>query len=479
MKSFLLYIKKILPKKILDKMRPAYHYTLSFLSAVFYSWPSNKMIVIGITGTSGKTSSVYLMAKILNASGYKAGYTSTAMFGDGDKEWLNDKKMTMLGPFFTQRILKRMYKNNCKYAIVETTSEGIKQFRHRFINYDTLVFTGLYPEHIESHGGFDNYKEAKGELFYHLKRCSPKYLNDKNEVVKARNNLSKIDFNRLKKTVIINADDDHASYFSSFWSEEKFFYSEGFRDDLEFPAIFYENIDVDISGTSFSFIFSENEKIERRDLKLKLWGDFNVLNLMPSLSLPFIFNIDLDKVLAEAEKVKGIPGRLEMLDLGQKFLTIVDYAYEPVALEKAYKAILFLREKLLDAEYQGRIIHILGSAGGGRDKDRRHKLGEIAAKRADIVIISNEDPYDENPLDIINQVASGAKSLGKLEGSNLFRILDRREAIKKALSLAKEGDLLFVTGKGCEQAICLADGKKMPWDDRIVIKEEIIKMMDS
>jgi UDP-N-acetylmuramoyl-L-alanyl-D-glutamate--2,6-diaminopimelate ligase len=375
-------------------------------------------------------------------------------------------------------MLKRMLKNKCKYAIVETSSEGIKQFRHRFINYDTLVFTGLYPEHIESHGGFDNYKEAKGELFYHLKSCSSKYLNDKNQVVKVRNNLSKIDLNRLKKTMIINGDDDHASYFSSFWAEEKIFYFKGFRDDLDFPAIFYENIDIDISGTSFSFIFSKDNRIEKCDLKTKLWGDFNVLNLMPSLSLPFIFNIDLDTLLTKLEKIKGIPGRLEMLDLGQNFLTIVDYAYEPVALEKAYKTILFLREKLLDVEYQGKIIHVLGSAGGGRDKDRRYKLGEIAGRRADIVIVTNEDPYDENPLDIINQVANGSKSLGKVEGSNLFRILDRREAIKKALSLVDEGDLLFVTGKGCEQAICLAKGEKMPWDDRLVIKEEIIKMMN-
>lgn len=143
-------------------------------------------------------------------------------------------------------------------------------------------------------------------------------------------------------------------------------------------------------------------------------------------------------------------------------------------MKKMYDLIYFLKKELSDNGYNGKIIHILGSAGGGRDKDRREVMGRLAGERADFVIITNEDPYDENPLDIINQVSFGSKEVGKQEGVNLFRIMDRREAIKKALKLVKEGDLLIITGKGCEQAICSSNGKKIPWDDRLILKEEIL-----
>ncbi len=468
-------IKKVIPKRV----KLFYHYILSFLASLIYSNPSNKLIVIGITGTSGKTSSTYLMAKALNESGYKTGYTSTAMFSDGKREWLNDKKMTMLGPFFTQKILRRMLKNSCLFAIVETTSEGIKQFRHRFINYDILVFTGLYPEHIESHGSFENYKQAKGELFKHLKRCKLKYLNNENKIVKAKNNLNKLNLNKIKKSSIINGDDKHSSYFASFWSDKKIFYSNNFDEDKYKTTIFYQNIKVSLEGSFFDFLFKrdQDKNFSAKQISLKLWGDFNVVNSVPLLSLPFILDfLDLDKIVESLEGIKAIPGRMELIDEGQKFLTIVDYAYEPVAMGKMYNLVAFLKKEMQLGD-QGRIIHILGSAGGGRDKSRREVMGKMAGEKADIVIITNEDPYDENPLDIINQVARGAKDLGKLEGENLFRILDRREAIKKALYLAKKNDIIILTGKGCEQAICLAQEKKIPWDDRLVVKEELLNLL--
>jgi UDP-N-acetylmuramoyl-L-alanyl-D-glutamate--2,6-diaminopimelate ligase len=479
MSILLSYLKKIIPKKLFKKLQPLYHYILSYLADLLYNHPSNKLVVIGITGTAGKTSSVYLMAKTLNEAGYKTGYTSTAMFGDGNKEWLNDKKMTMVGPFFTQKMIKKMVNNGCLYAIIETTSEGIRQFRHRFINYDILIFTGLYPEHIESHGSFENYKKAKGELFNHLKKCQIKYLNSENRVVETKNNLAKINLNRIKKSIIINGDDEQSAYFSSFWAEEKIFYFHKFKDNLDVSAVFYENIAMSLKGTNFDFIFKKDQNIIRRLINLKTWGEFNVLNVMPLLALPIVLEIDLNKIIESLEQIKNIPGRFETVDVGQKFLTIVDYAYEPVAMKKIYDLILFLKNELSISGYKGKIIHILGSAGGGRDKSRREIMGRMAGEKADFVIVTNEDPYDENPLDIINQVANGAKEVNKKEGTNLFRILDRREAFKKALQLINEGDLLLITGKGCEQAMCLANGKKMPWDDRLIIKEEIIKKFSS
>jgi len=224
MEKLLHNIKKYIPTKLFNALQPAYHFLLGALAAVWYGWPSNKLIVIGVTGTTGKTTSLYLMAKMLNSAGYKTGFTSTAMFNDGQSEWLNDKKMTMAGRFFTQKMLKRMVKNGCQYAIVETTSQGVEQYRHRFINYDILIFTGLYPEHIEAHGSFEKYKQAKGKLFAHLKQGKTKYANDKKRVVKADSGLKKIEANRVKKTIIVNGDDANANYFLDFWAEEKWEY---------------------------------------------------------------------------------------------------------------------------------------------------------------------------------------------------------------------------------------------------------------
>ncbi|MFA7364809.1 MAG: UDP-N-acetylmuramyl-tripeptide synthetase [Patescibacteria group bacterium] len=469
MSNILFFLKKISPKFVIKNIRPVYHYALAFLANVFYGNPSKKLIVIGVTGTSGKTSSVYLMAKALNEAGYKTGYTSTAMFGNGNEEWLNDKKMTMPGKFFNQKIIAEMVKNKCIYAIIETTSEGIRQFRHRFINYDIICFTGLYPEHIESHGSFENYKKAKGELFNHLKNCKSKYLNNDKRVVRIKNNLSKINFNKLKKTIIVNRDDDHAIYFSDFWSEEKMGYTRNEEED-QTQNIIYGNVNIASVGISFDIIFNYNKgekQIEKRTIESPLIGDFNVLNLMPLLSVVINQEIDIDLIVESIKKIKNIPGRLELIDVGQKFLAMVDYAYEPVAMEKLYKTLDLIRN------IDGKLIHVLGSAGGGRDKSRRSILGEMAGEKADYVIITNEDPYDENPLDIINQVAQGAKLKGKVEGVNIFRVLDRAEAIKKAVSLTGENDTILLTGKGNEQAICLADGKKKKWDDREVLKREI------
>src|SRR3990172_3210878 len=203
--KILVFTKKFIPKNLFEAFQPAYHFMLGYISALWYGRPSEKMIVIGVTGTTGKTTVIFLLANILKTAGLEAGYISTALFSDGVKEWLNDKKMTFPGRFFTQRLLRRMKKNKCDVAVIETTSQGVVQFRYRFINYDILLFTGLYPEHIEAHGGFENYKKAKGVLFAHLKNCSKKKINGKD----------------ISKTIIANAGNAHAGYFLDFWAERK------------------------------------------------------------------------------------------------------------------------------------------------------------------------------------------------------------------------------------------------------------------
>ncbi|PIR92770.1 hypothetical protein COT99_04465 [Candidatus Falkowbacteria bacterium CG10_big_fil_rev_8_21_14_0_10_43_10] len=465
MDKILYSIKKLIPQKIFSKIQPAYHFVLAWLAAVLHRFPSNKLIVIGVTGTTGKSTSVHLIAKTLESAGYKVGYTSTAMFKVADKEWMNDKKMTMPGRFFTQSMLRRMVKAGCEYAIIETTSQGIEQFRHRFINYDILVFTGLYPEHIEAHGGFENYKLAKGKLFAHLARCKPKYVNAKKKVQLIKNEIKKIHSERVKKTVIVNQDDKYAEYFLSFKAEQKITFQ---RAKIKFESNEYLVSNRNLSGEGISFTINET------DFKLRLAGAFNLYNALAAVSAGLSQDLDLDKIKKGLESVSGVPGRFERIDEGQNFLVIVDYAFEPNAVSKLYEIISQLPHR--------RIIQVLGSTGGGRDISRRPLLGKIAGEKADIVVITNEDPYDDDPQIIIDQVAVGAEKSGKTQNhsagqeQSLFKILDRREAIRKALRLAREGDVVLITGKGCEQAMCLSGGKKIPWDDRQTAREELGKI---
>ncbi|MFA5248302.1 MAG: UDP-N-acetylmuramyl-tripeptide synthetase [Patescibacteria group bacterium] len=455
------FIKKFIPKKLFKAVAPVYHYLLSWSSALFYGFPAEKMVVIGITGTIGKTTTAYLLLRTLKACGYKVGLTSTAIFDDGEKEWLNDKRMTMVGRFFLQGLLAKMAKNKCQFAIVETTSEGIRQFRHRFINYDWLIFTGLYPEHIESHGGFENYKKAKGKLFVHLKDCKIKYTGTDWQVRKKSSGLEKTDLNRIKKTIVVNFDDENASYFSSFWAEEKIgFTQSSSRKEDGVKIEKYGNITTKEKGVSFTAF---NDKVQ-----LSLLGEFNATNAMAAACVARLAEKDLEKIKAGLLSIAGIAGRMETIDEGQPFKVIVDYAYEPNSLAKFYETV----EKMP----HNKIINVLGSAGGGRDVARRPKLGFLAGQRADFVVITNEDPYDDDPDLIIAQIAAGVETAGKKLNQNYFKISDRREAIKKAISLAEEGDLVLITGKGSEQLIWMANGEKLPWDDRRVAKEELRKI---
>ena len=279
--------------------------------------------------------------------------------------------------------------------LFETTSEGIKQFRHRFINYDILVFTNLYPEHLESHGSFENYQAAKGALFAHLKRCKTKYIDENKIIVKPSSELNKLDLTRILKTIIVNGDDKFSSYFLNFFSEAKIIYSIKEEKDLNsyLKLLSHENITKDFSlikglnitpRDSGTDIDINNEKIN-----LKLLGIFNAVNALAAYSVGFNQKIDPLKLKQGLESVSGLAGKLEFIDAGQNFTAMVDYSFEPKALSNLYETV-----KLIE---HNRIIHVLGSAGGGRDKARRPILGHIAAENADIVIVTNEDPYDENP----------------------------------------------------------------------------------
>jgi len=216
----------------------------------------------------------------------------------------------------------------------------------------------------------------------------------------------------------------------------------------------YGNIELTAKGTSMQ---TENAQID-----MQILGEFNATNAMNAVGVGVSQGLDIGLIKKGLEAIEGVAGRLEQINEGQDYTLIVDYAFEPGAVKKLYQTVSLIPH--------GKIIHVLGSAGGGRDVARREILGKIAGENADYVIVTNEDPYDEEPEQIMDQVFKGAVSAGKKEKNNLFKILDRREAIKKAIKLAKKEDLVLITGKGCEQAMCVKNGKKISWDDRAVVR---------
>ena len=430
-------LRKITPKFV----KKFYHYFLATFSAFWYRYPSEKLIVIGVTGTTGKSTTVFLLSKILEAAGFKVGVASTILFKVDKKETVNDRKMTMVGRFALQQMLSDMVKANCHYAIIETTSEGIEQFRHLGINYDVAVFTNLSPEHIEAHGGFGNYKKAKLKLF-------KKLADEKVKLIAGK---------KISKTIVANLDDAQAEDFLNNQADRKFAFTLTNKSTTQARVVRAETIVADTEGISFT--------IDHIPFATKIFGQHNIYNLLAAVTVAISQGLSLERISKAIINVGTIPGRLEFISAGQKFQVIVDYAFEPKAMAALYETVKQFRHK--------KIIHVLGGTGGGRDKSRRGVIGQFVGQQADVVIVTNEDPYDEDPQSIIDHVAAGAETAGKKADKDLFKILDRRQAIQKAFSLAAAGDVVLITGKGSEQAIVTAGGKKVPWDDRQVAREEL------
>ncbi len=405
-------VKKITPSFILN----CYHYCLALAGALFYRFPSRKITVIGVTGTNGKSTVVNFISRILEEEGFKTASLSSIKFKIGEEERENRLKMTMPGRFKIQKFLKEALKEGCRYAVLEVTSEGIKQYRHQFIDFNIAVLTNLSPEHIEAHGGFENYRRAKLKLF-----------------------------EKVKDIHVINLEDENKDYFLKKEARKKYgFTTEETEESLE--IIKGEDIKESKEGLYF--------KIDNIDFKLNLLGRFNILNALAAVCVAKSQDISLDVCSRALEKAKGVPGRMEVVI--ENPLVIVDYAFTPSALEKVYRTIK-------NTFNPPRMICVLGACGGGRDKWKRPVLGKIADRYCDEIIVTNEDPYDEDPMEIIKEVS------GNLETE---KILDRRKAIRKALNKAQSGDAVIITGKGSEPLMCLAEGKKISWDDRKVVREE-------
>jgi len=448
-------IKQLIPEKLIS----FYHLCLAAAASFFYGFPSKKIIVIGVTGTKGKTSAANFIWSVLNAAGYSTGMLGTANIRIGDIELPNKYHMTMPGRFILQGLLKKMASAGCKYCIVETTSEGIKQWRHYGIYYDMAVFTNLSPEHLQAHGGsFENYKIAKGKMFAALTACGHKIIDGK----------------KVEKIIIANSDSRHSNYYLKFPADKKITF--GLSENSNFSA---KNIKNTPDGLSFL--------VGVNSYNINILGNFNVYNALPAIVIGSTLGVAVDKIKKGLENLKIIPGRMERINEGQNFLVFVDYAHEQEGMNAVLdtaRDLVAPVPKLLSVETKGhkpKIILLLGAEGGGRDKSKRPILGEIAAKKADFMIVSNVDPYEDNPIEICEDIAKSAENPpaggGKIRNENLFVIEDRRQGINKALSLAKENDVVLITGKGAEQSIIIG-GKSYPWDDRVIVREELNKILN-
>jgi UDP-N-acetylmuramoyl-L-alanyl-D-glutamate--2,6-diaminopimelate ligase len=427
------FLKKIMPSFFFR----FYHFFLALTGALIYFFPSREIKVIALTGTKGKSTSVELIIKILEAAGYKVAAISSIKFKIADKEWPNNLKMTMPGRLTIQSFIRKAVKAGCQYFVLEATSEGIIQYRHKFIDCDVVAFTNLEPEHIERHGSFGNYLRAKLRLFQ-----------------------------ENKKVHIINLDDKESSHFLETPAKEKIGFtllSNGAWEEKKsssFEVINAKDYQKRLGGLYL--------RVKNEDFNLKLKGRFNAYNVLLSLAVAISQGISLKTAKTALEKIRDIPGRFELI-IKEPFKVVVDYAHTPGSLEQVYQT-------LKDNYQDPFLICLLGSCGGGRDKWKRPKMGRIAAQYCQRIILTNEDPYDEDPLEIIKDIKKGIKS-NNFSDDSLDEIIDRRQAIRRALSLARPNNIIIATGKGSEPWMCLADNKKILWQEKNVFLEEFKKIL--
>ncbi len=416
------------------------HFLIAVGAYWHYGRPARKLIVIGVTGTKGKSTTCKYIASVLQAGGYKVGLLSTVEFQVGEKRWLNDKKMTMLGMGQIQKMLSDMVEVGCQYVVVETSSEGILQYRHYGLHYDIAVFTNLGTEHSERHGGFENLRADKGKLFSSLKKYSHKILNNK----------------KIEKIIAVNLDDENASFYLKYWADKKIGFSLKNNSSPAISATYQAEITTsDELGVHFN--------VAEKNYHINLVGNFNVYNAIAAIAIGKSQNISDEQIAHGLRSVTKLEGRMEFINAGQNFKVVVDYAHEPMSFAELFKALKHITK--------GKVIAVIGSDGGGRDVSKRSKMGEIAGELCDYVVVSDVNCYDEDPMQIAQMLAQGAQKSGKTENQNLFVVVDRFQGIQKAFSLAQAGDVVVITAKGTEPYIAVANGEKIPWDDRTVARE--------
>lgn len=419
-------LKTILKKFVSDKSKLLliYHNIKSYLFAFLYGFPTRNMYVVAVTGTNGKTSTCNLLYQAYKHLGVSVSMLSTVNYSICGDEYDNKHKMSTLPASKLFSLLRKMKKAQTEVLIIEATSHAAVQGRLNGIKFDQLIFTNLGEDHLEYHGGFKAYKNAKILLTKKLKKDS---------------------------VFIYNSFDDHSMDFVSQIKSESLSFGYDVTDTIRL-----QSFDLSLKGSSFNIVFKDKEY----DLTTQVLGLYNILNIMAVLISLNVYNNNFQKNLDVVSKLKPVPGRLDVLQ-SKNNTFIFDYAHDTSGL---YNLLSFVSE-----QKSGRLILLFGCVGGGRDKSKRPLMGEVASKFADYIFITNDDPYWEDPEEIISHILAGmhAESLKKVT-----KIVDREKAIRAAVKFLKPNDVLVLAGKGGEKVIVLGD-KKIDFDEKEIVSDLI------
>lgn len=403
---------------------------LGRLAAAYNGYPSRKLVIIGVTGTDGKTTTCHLLHSILQRQpGFRVGFISTLSADFGGEAAPTGLHVTTPGAPQVHEYLKRMVDAGLTHCVLEMTSHGLAQGRLNGVDIDVAVLTNVTHEHLDFHDSWEDYRAAKAIMFRMLAESQRKP--------------------KVRKTAVINADDPSSDYFAAIPAEQTMTYSVQKSSDFRATEIAHGP-----SATSFAAAGQQFE--------IKLRGDFNVFNALAALCASRALGVAWDTIRQGILEVPLVSGRMELIDEGQDFMAMVDFAHTPNALRRALEA---GRQMLRPGN---RLIAVFGSA-GLRDVAKRRLMAETAAELADMTVLTAEDPRTESLHDILEMMAAGCIAQGGVEGETFVRVPDRGEAIYHACQLAQPGDLVMACGKGHEQSMCFGETEH-PWDDREALR---------
>ncbi len=409
---------------------------LAALAAAFHGHPGRWLRVIGVTGTDGKTTTIHLISALLEAAGYRTGLLSTVHCKVGDRLSANEYRFTTPEAPQVQALLTEMATAGVDYAILESTSHGLALHRLDGCEYDVAVVTNVTADHLDFHRSREEYLAAKGRLFAMLDQAADKGVD---------------------KVAVLNADEPACDYFAGLTQARIVTYAVQKAVDLQA---------TDISPTEWGSRFRLRTEGNELQVAVGLPGLFNVYNSLAAAAVALSQGMSLAAVKGALESFPGVRGRLERIDEGQPFTVVVDFAHAPEALRGV---LAFLRERC-----QGRLIVVFGCI-GERERPRRLGMGLAAGELADFAVLTNDNPFQEDPQAILAEIAQGLEKAGRHERHHFVRIPDRREAIAHALAMAVEGDIVLLAGKGHEQSITIGD-TVIPWDERQVARELLREM---
>ncbi len=417
-------IKKIVPAGVFHKVEPAGHKLEAVIEEVFYGFPAKNLKVIGVTGTDGKTSTCTLITAMLRHAGFKVAMMTTISvdYGDGIVH-SNPTRLTSLGSLQLVRELKKIKAAGAEWLVLETTSHALAQYRVWGVPYTIGVMTNVGHEHLDYHGTFERYRDAKKMLFEHVN-------SNKNGL----------------QVGVANADDPSGELFAASVKNPVLYGMK--KGDLR-----AEDVTLTPSGSRYSAVIG-NEKYR---ITCHLPGSFNVYNSLAAVAVGRAVGLTASQIEQGIASLDSVEGRMTRVDEGQDFDVIVDYAHTPESFEKVFKEVKPL--------VQGKMIAVFGSA-GRRDIEKRAKQGEMAGKYCDEVVVTEEDDRDNDGQEILEQIASGAEKAGKVKEENLFLVHDREDAIAFAFKRAQKGDMVLLLGKGHEKSILSNGPKAAEYRDR-------------